>query len=62
MREAKLNEILNSKQSIPILEARIQEASQNLSNKNLLKVASMDNSIYNFDQSNSEEVNIAAYV
>lgn len=61
MHEAKMNEILNSKQHISIVEAKIQEASDIITNKTMIKVASMTDSIFDIDSSSdSEEVNIAA--
>lgn len=60
MHEAKMNEIINSKQSIPIVEAKIQEASDIITNKTMVKVASMSDSIFSMDSDSSEEVNIAA--
>ena len=61
MHEAKMNEILNSKQHISIVEAKIQEASDIITNKTMIKVASMSDSIFDIDStSDSEEVNIAA--
>ena len=59
MKVAKTNEILNSKQPIEIVVARVQEASDIITNKTMVKVASMTDSIYDFTDS-SEEVNIAA--
>ena len=60
MHEAKLNEILNSKESIPILEAKLKEASDIITNKTMVKIASMTDSIYDFGNSESEEVNIVS--
>lgn len=60
MHEAKLNEIINSKQPLNIVEAKIQEASDIISNKTMVKIASMNNSIFDLDSDNSEEVNIAS--
>lgn len=62
MHEAKMNEIINSKQSLPIVEAKIQEASDIITNKTMVKVASMSDSIFSMDSDNSEEVNIAAKI
>ena len=59
MKVAKTNEILNSKQPIEIVVARVQEASDIITNKTMVKIASMTDSIYDFTDS-SEEVNIAA--
>ncbi len=61
MHEAKLNEILNSKQPLNIVEAKVQEASDIITNKTMVKVASMSDSIYNLTDT-SEEVNIASYL
>lgn len=61
MHEAKMNEILNSEQPLNIVEAKIQEASDIITNKTMIKVASMNDSIFDIDNtSDSEEVNIAA--
>lgn len=61
MHEAKMNEILNSNQPLNIIEAKIQEASDIITNKTMVKVASMTDSPFGFtDESDSEEVNIAA--
>ena len=62
MHEAKMHEITNSKQSLPIVEAKIQEASDSITNKTMVKVASMSDSIFSMDNDNSEEVNIAAKI
>jgi len=60
MHEAKMNEILNSKESVPILEAKLKEASDIITNKTMVKIASMNDSIFDIGDSESEEVNIAA--
>jgi len=61
MHESKLNEILNSKQSLQIVEAKIKEATEIITNKTMIKVASMSDSIFSIgDSSDGEEVNIAA--
>ncbi len=61
MHEAKMNEIINSKQPLNIVEAKIQEASDIITNKTMIKVASMTDSIFDIgNTSDSEEVNIAA--
>jgi hypothetical protein len=60
MHEAKMNEIINSKQSLNIVEAKIQEASDIITNKTMVKVASMSDSIFSVGEGDSEEVNIAA--
>ncbi len=61
MQEAKLNEILKSKQPMEIVEAKIQEASDIIKNKTMVKVASMTDSIFEIsNMTDSEEVNIAA--
>ncbi len=60
MHESKLNEILNSTQPIQIVEAKIQEASDIITNKTMVKVASMSDSIFQISDDTSEEVNIAA--
>lgn len=61
LHEAKMNEILESTQPLNIVEAKIQEASDIISNKTMIKVASMSDSIFDIGNSaDSEEVNIAA--
>ena len=61
MHEAKMNEIINSKQDLSIVEAKIQEASDIITNKTMVKIASMNDSIFDIgNTSDSEEVNIAA--
>ena len=61
MHEAKMNEIINSKQPLDIVEAKIQEASDIITNKTMVKIASMTDSIFDLDStSDSEEVNNAA--
>jgi hypothetical protein len=61
LHEAKMNEILNSNQPLQIVEAKIQEASDIITNKTMIKVASMSDSIFDIGStSDSEEVNIAA--
>lgn len=61
MHEAKMNEIINSTKSLEIVEAKIQEASEIISNKTMVKVASMSDSIFDIS-TDSEEVNIAKYL
>ena len=60
MKEAKMNEILTSKEAINIIQTRVQEASDIITNKTMIKVASMNDSIYSFDDSENEEVSISA--
>lgn len=63
MHESKMNEILNSKESLPIVEAKIKEASDIITNKTMVKMASMTDSPFGFsNDADSEEVNIAKYV
>lgn len=59
MQDAKTKEILNSKLSLPIIEAKVQEASDIITNKTMIKVASMTDSVYDFGET-GEEVNIAS--
>lgn len=54
MHEAKLNEIINSKQPLSIVEAKIQEASDIISNKTMVKIASMNNSIFDLETDGGE--------
>lgn len=51
MHEAKMNEILESKQPLNIVEAKIQEASDIIQNKTMVKIASMMDSPYDFNDS-----------
>ncbi len=60
MKEAKMNEILTSKDAINIIQTRVQEASDIITNKTMIKVASMSDSIYSVDDSENEEVSISA--
>jgi len=62
MHEAKLNEILNSKESIPILQAKLKEASEIITNKTMVKIASMNDSIFDIDNSDGDEVNISSVI
>jgi len=59
MQDAKTKEILTSKLSLPIIEAKVQEASDIITNKTMIKVASMTDSVYDFGET-GEEVNIAS--
>lgn len=61
MHEAKMNEILESKQPLPIVEAKIQEASDIISNKTMVKIASMSDSIFDIN-SDGDEINISGMV
>lgn len=61
MHEAKMNEILNSKESLPILQARLKEASDIIKNKTMVKIASMNNSIYDTEDS-GDEINISSVI
>ena len=54
MHEDKMNEMNNSKQSLPIVEAKIHEASDIITNKTMVKVASMSDSIFSMGSDNSE--------
>ena len=60
MKEAKMNEILTSKEAINIIQTRVQEASDIITNKTMVKVASMTDSIYSIDDSENEEISISA--
>ena len=60
MKEAKMNEILTSKEAINVIQTRVQEASDIITNKTMIKVASMTDSIYNIEDSENEEVSISA--
>ena len=59
MHEAKMSEILKSKQPLDIVIAKVQEASDIITNKTMVKVASMTDSIFDLTDT-SEEVNIAS--
>ena len=61
MHEAKLNEIINSKQPLSIVEAKIQEASDIISNKTMVKIASMNNSIFDLE-TDGDEINISSVI
>lgn len=61
MHEAKLNEIINSKQPLNIVEAKIQEASDIISNKTMVKIASMNNSIFDLE-TDGDEINISSVI
>ena len=62
MHPAKMNEIINSQQSLPIVVAKIQEASDSIPNKTMIKVASLSDSIFSREIDKEEEVNIAAKI
>lgn len=62
MHEAKLNEIINSKSPLNIVEAKIQEASDIITNKTMVKIASLNDSIYDFDTSEGDEINISSVI
>lgn len=62
MHEAKMNEIINSKEPLKIVEARIQEASDIISNKTMVKIASMNDSIYDINPSDGDEINISSVI
>jgi len=62
MHEAKMNEIINSKQPLPIVEAKIQEASDIISNKTMVKIASMNDSIYETDTSDGDEIDFSGKI
>ena len=51
MHEAKMDEIINSKQPLKIVEAKIQEASDIITNKTMVKIASLTDSPYDFGNS-----------
>ncbi len=61
MHETKMNEILESKQPLPIVEAKIQEANDIISNKTMVKIASMSDSIFDVS-SDGDEINISGMV
>jgi len=60
MHEAKMNEIINSKEPLNVVEARIQTASNIITDKTMIKIASQSDSIY--DVTNGDEINISTYV
>ena len=57
-----MKEIINPKHTLQIVEEKIKEASDIITNKTMVKVASMSDSIFSMDSDNSEEVNIAAKI
>lgn len=60
MHEAKLNEIINSKQPLQIVEAKIQEASDIITNKTMVKIASQTDSIFDINNTtDGDEINIS---
>ncbi len=59
-RQAKMKEILEASDSIEILTAKVQEASNLINGKQVVKVASSGHSIFDIEESESEEVNIAS--
>ena len=61
MHEAKLSEITTSKEPLNVVEAKIQEASNIISNKTMIKIASQSDSIYD-NNDNGDEINISTYV
>lgn len=54
MHEAKMNEILTAKQSMDIIQAKVQEASDIITSKTMIKVASMTDSIYDLENDGGE--------
>ncbi len=60
MHEAKMNEILTSKQGMDIIQAKVQEASDIITSKTMIKVASMTDSIYNFTEEEGGEIDISS--
>lgn len=61
MKEAKMNEILTSKAPMTEIQTRVQEASEIIENKTMIKIAQAGDSIFDIsNDSDSEEVNIAA--
>ncbi len=60
MKEAKMNEILTAKQSMDVIQAKVQEASDIITSKTMIKVASMTDSIYNFTEEEGGEIDISS--
>ena len=61
MHEAKMNEILTAKDDMSIITARVQEASDIITSKTMIKVASMTDSIFNFsNEEDGGEINISS--
>lgn len=60
LHEAKMNEILTSKQGMDIIQAKVQEASDIITSKTMIKVASMTDSIYNFTEEDGGEIDISS--
>lgn len=61
-RQAKMKEILEASQSMEIIEAKVQEASNLISGKQVVKVAQSGKSIFDIEESESEEVNFASKI
>ena len=60
MRTAKFNDFMSHKGTSAVLEARLDEASVNLSKANAVKIAQQEDSLFNFDDldsTNSNKVN-----
>ena len=62
MKEAKMNEILTSKAPVSEIQTRVQEASEIINNKTMVKIAQAGDSIFDITDSESEEVNIASKI
>jgi len=62
MHEAKMNQILESKQPLQIVEAIIKEASDIIGNKTMVKIASMNDSIYDTNTSDGDEIDISGRI
>lgn len=62
MKEAKMNEILTSKSPMSEISARVQEASEIIGSKTMVKIAQAGHSIFDLADSESEEVNIASKI
>lgn len=61
MKEAKMNDILTSKAPMAEIHTRVQEASEIITSKTMVKIAQAGNSIFDLgNDSESEEVNIAS--
>ena len=61
MHEAKMNEIINSKEPLNVVEARIQTASNIITDKTMIKIASQSDSIYD-TTNDGDEIDISTYV
>ena len=62
LHEAKMNEIINSKEPLNIVEAKIKEATAIITDKTMVKIASMNDSIYDSNTSDGDEIDISSRI